>query len=95
MPRALIALCLASALCLSGCGAVRLVGRSLNAIATALCETVAADQYGQELDGMSPEEWCSIKSNLDPFLSVLLAAQRDAAAKAGLRPIECDAGLPQ
>jgi len=66
-----------------GCGLLKDVGRTANDAAAILCELVAAEKQ-QELQGLSPQQWCAIHDNLQPFLDEVLSAQKAAAKKTGL-----------
>lgn len=74
----------------AGCAFIRAGAKTINDIASVLCEVVAVEQTPQDLDGMSAAEWCAVKKNLDPFLNVVLAAKQEATDKAGFaKPEEC------
>lgn len=65
------------------CGLLKDIGRTANDAAMILCELVAAEKQ-QELQGLSPQQWCAIHENLRPFLDEVLSAQKAAAKKTGL-----------
>lgn len=55
--------------------------RSANDIARAACHTFA-EAREQQL-GLSKEDWCKLHDNFDPFLQVILAAERKAGISSG------------
>lgn len=67
----------------ASCGLLKDVGRTANDAAAILCELVAAEKP-EELQGLSPQQWCAIHENLRPFLDEVLSAQKAAAKKTGL-----------
>jgi len=67
----------------ASCGLLKDVGRTANDAAAILCELVAAEKP-EELQGLSPQQWCAIHDNLQPFLDEVLSAQKAAAKKTGL-----------
>lgn len=67
----------------ASCGLLKDIGRTANDAAMILCELVAAEKQ-QELQGLSPQQWCAIHDNLQPFLDEVLSAQKAAAKKTGL-----------
>lgn len=73
-------------LLVTGCAATKAVVRSVNDIARQLCELTAAES-GDKL-GMTPEEWCAVRENLDPFIREVTSAQSAASEKSGLTPSE-------
>lgn len=75
----LITIILIISLLFSGCAAFKQVARTVNDVASVLCEVVAADYTSAQRDGLSPAEWCAIKKNLDPFLDYVLTAQQQMA----------------
>ena len=71
---------LALTLAVGGCAAFKKVVRSVNHIATDLCWIFAEDNADQ-LGGLLPSEWCSVKENVDPFIDYVLRAQRDGVVQ--------------
>lgn len=67
----------------ASCGLLKDVGRTANDAAAILCELVAAEKP-EELQGLSPQQWCAIHENLRPFLDEVLSAQKAAAKRSGL-----------
>lgn len=65
------------------CGTLKDIGRTVNDAATILCELVATDNKDQ-LDGLSPAEWCAIQKNIAPFIDEILSAKQSASKKSGL-----------
>lgn len=65
-----------------GCAALKEVGRTANDAARILCELIAAEQT-EQLDGLSPDEWCEIQKNLDPFIDEILSAKKRSENKLG------------
>lgn len=63
-----------------GCAAFKPVARTVADLASVVCEGLAAENQAQ-LQGLSPEDWCAIQRNLDPFIDAVLAARQ----KAGLQ----------
>jgi hypothetical protein len=63
-----------------GCAAIKPVARTVADLASMVCEGLAAENRDQ-LQGLSPEDWCSIQRNLDPFLDAVLAAKQKAGLK--------------
>lgn len=76
-------LIIATLVIVASCGLLKDVGRTANDAAAILCELVAAEKQ-QELQGLSPQQWCAIHENLRPFLDEVLSAQKAAAKKTGL-----------
>lgn len=72
-----------STLVIASCGLLKDIGRTANDAAMILCELVAAEKP-EELHGLSPQQWCAIHDNLQPFLDEVLSAQKAAAKKTGL-----------
>lgn len=66
--------------CISACWAKPAL-RTANDIAKQACETFAEARERQL--GISKEQWCALRDNLDPFLSVILAAERKAGISNG------------
>ncbi len=70
---------------LIACGAsIRDIGHTINDAADIAC-TLFAAQHVEELNELTPRQWCDIKSNFDPFLEEILQAQRVAGAKLGIQ----------
>jgi hypothetical protein len=67
----------------AGCGWLGSAIRTTIDIARCLCEVVAAEQPEGELAGMSPEEWCEVRENLEPFIDEVTRAKAAASRKAG------------
>ena len=65
-----------------GCAALKQVGRTANDAAKILCELTASEQP-EELDKLTPEEWCSIHKNLSPFLDEILSAKQRSEDRLG------------
>ena len=80
MTRKIIALVLIISLAVAGCAAFKKVVRSVNHIATDLCWIFAEDNPDQ-LGGLLPSEWCSVKENIDPFVDYVLKAQKHGAVQ--------------
>ena len=66
------------ALSFGACAAFKKVVRSVNHIATDLCWIFAEDNPDQ-IGGLLPSEWCSVKENIDPFIDYVLKAQKHGA----------------
>jgi hypothetical protein len=78
---------LGTLLAMVSCAAVKGVVRTINDVAKELCLLTASEQLerdGAALDGLTVEQWCDIKENLDPFIDEILKAQKMAAGQAGL-----------
>lgn len=60
--------------------------RTINDIARNLCHLSAQQAGGEEALGMSPEDWCVIRKNLDPFIREVTSAQAAASNASGLSP---------
>lgn len=60
-----------------GCAAIKPVLRTVEDIATSLCESVAA-KHTDRLQALSPADWCAIHSHLEPFIDAVLSVQRAA-----------------
>jgi len=58
-----------------GCGAVKPVARTINDVATVLCELYATENPNVISDGLDPSQWCQVKRNIDPFIDEVLAAK--------------------
>jgi len=78
------ALLLAGALALSGCSSVKPILNTVNDAARIICELAAAEHADSERAGLTAQQWCAIRKNLDPFIEEALRAQRAGAEKAGL-----------
>ena len=72
---------------LVNCGVIGPVVKTVRNVADVLCEVVAQDNV-DELDGMTPEEWCSIKENVDPFLDIVAVAKSNAEDVSGFSRVE-------
>ena len=70
---------------LVGCGLLRDIGRTANDAAIILCEVFAEERTEKELDGLSPQDWCAIHKNLDPFIREVLIAKQNAGDTLGFK----------
>ena len=78
-------------LCVSawaGCGTLKQVGRTINDAATVLCELYAVDANPEQLNGLTPSDYCAIHDHLEPFIEEALAAKQAAAMKLQQREAE-------
>jgi hypothetical protein len=67
---------------LVGCATLKDIGRTANDAARILCELVATEQK-ENLDELTPQQWCSIQKNLDPFIREVLSAKQRTEDKLG------------
>lgn len=74
---------IALTLALIACATVKSVARTINDAADIACEIFGAD-HPDALQGLTPQQWCDVKSNIDPFLDEILAAQQRAGATLGV-----------
>lgn len=65
----------------SGCAGVKAVAKTANDIAHEACSVFASAREPQL--GMSASDWCSLQANLEPFLDVVLSAERKAGISSG------------
>ena len=71
---------------LTSCATMKNIGRTTNDIARALCSVFAAENEDQ-LQGFSPDEWCAVHENLQPFVEYIVSAKQAAGAAAlGIEP---------
>lgn len=63
-----------------GCAAWKPVARTVTDLASVVCEGLAAENQ-EQLQGLSPADWCAIQRNLDPFIDAVLAAKQKAGLK--------------
>lgn len=68
----------------SSCSSFKSVARTADDAASILCELFAAEN--KEAVGMSPEQWCALHDNLQPFIDQVLAAKQAAGAAALKNP---------
>jgi hypothetical protein len=71
-----------------GCGTLKQVGRTINDAATVLCELYAVDANPEQLNGLTPSDYCAIHDHLEPFIEEALAAKQAAAMKLQQREAE-------
>lgn len=71
-------------LVLTGCGWLGSAVRTVWDVARCLCEVTAAEQSEEKLGGMSADEWCDVRENLEPFVAEVTAAKQAASQKSGL-----------
>lgn len=84
MKKIIVSALLVLSVCLAlGCSFLKGIGRTAMDVAELMCEIVAEKQSEEELDGLSPREWCAVHEHLKPFIDVVLAAQAEAEQKAG------------
>jgi len=76
------------ALACAGCAGAKPILRTIDDAATTLCLLAAAEQPSEKIGGMTPEQWCAIKENFQPFIDEALAAQKAAASRTGLSGAE-------
>ena len=74
----ILAILIALTLAVGGCAAFKKVVRSVNHIATDLC-WIFAEEHPDQLGGLLPSDWCSVKENIDPFIDYVLKASQDGA----------------
>lgn len=80
-------LLLAALLCacvLMSCATLGKVVRTIDVVARDICE-IWGTQQGEAALGMSPEKWCSIPGNVDPFIPAARAAVHAGGSVAGAR----------
>ena len=70
--------------CIIGCAAAMPIIRTIVDIATLLCENAASEKPIAVLQGKTPQQWCKIQTNLQPFIDDLLKAKQTASEKAGI-----------
>jgi hypothetical protein len=63
-----------------GCSMFKSAAKTADDAASILCELFAAEN--QSAVGMSPEDWCALHDNLEPFIDQVLAAKQAAGAAA-------------
>jgi hypothetical protein len=70
--------------CLVGCAALKPIIRTIVDIATLLCENAASEQPISALQGQTPQQFCKVKANVQPFIDQVLSAKLNASRKTGL-----------
>jgi len=70
--------------CIVGCAAAMPIIRTIVDIATLLCENAASEKPIAVLQGNTPQQWCRIQTNLQPFVDDLLKARQSASEKTGI-----------
>lgn len=67
----------------TGCTLVRPVVRTVNDIARDLCTLTVMEQTDQ-IQGLTPAEFCEMRDNVAPFIDEIMAAKRTAGGELGL-----------
>lgn len=90
MIRVLLAICMmlptitmtvVATLAVQSCAATKTVVKTANDIAHEACNVFASARE-REL-GMTAADWCNLQANLEPFLDVILSAERKAGISSG------------
>jgi len=68
----------------TGCGAIKPIIRTIVDIATLLCENAASEQPISALQGKTPQQFCKVKANVQPFIDQVKYAKMNASRKMGL-----------
>lgn len=77
---------------LTGCAAFKSNIKTIDNIASDLCLFAASDQPEEQLNGLSPADFCAVKKHLQPFIDEALAAKMAAANASGFSAPSADAG---
>jgi len=62
------------------CAQFKKAVRTINDVAGDLC-LIFGEENPEELDGLSPKEWCAIQKNLTPFVDVVTSVQKTGVAR--------------
>ena len=73
---------------LAACAELVTAVKTVRTVADVLCEVVATEQDPEQLDGLTPAEWCAIKENVDPFLDIVAVAKQNAEDVSGFNRVE-------
>jgi hypothetical protein len=68
-----------------GCAAIKPIIRTIVDVAEILCILTAEKQNQKALMDMTPQQWCAVETNLQPFIDQLFAAQKAAAVQKGFK----------
>ena len=68
---------------LTGCAALKSNIKTIDDIASDLCMFAASEQPQEQLNGLSPADFCAVKKYLQPFIDEALAAKMAAANASG------------
>ena len=78
---------------LTGCAAFKSNIKTIDNIASDLCLFAASEQPQEQLNGLSPADFCAVKKHLQPFIDEALAAKMAASSASGFSaPESGDAG---
>jgi hypothetical protein len=84
MKNLLLGFALSAALFCGSCAALKPIIRTIVDIATLLCENAASEKPIAILQGKTPQQWCKIQTNLQPFIDEVLKARQAATEKSGI-----------
>lgn len=78
---------LAAPITLTGCSFLKNTGRTINDAASILCNLFATE-HPEEIQGLTPAEWCAVHDNIAPFIDEALRAKQSAGTMAVSRESE-------